>query len=392
MAPTVDLGVVEAATAAVDRVALGADQDEALIAIAASGRIVDLLIGPAGAGKTTAMRALRAAWETQHGPGSVVGLAPSATAAAVLGGDLGIATENTAKWLADHDRCGAAFREGQLVIVDEASLAGTFTLDRIAGLAAEAGAKVLLAGDWAQLQAVEAGGAFSLLAADRDDAPELFDIHRFRHDWEKAASLGLRHGHVEAIDAYQAHGCAHDGDSETMHDAAYAAWRQDLAAGLSSALVADDRRTVAALNARAREDRIRTGVVDPGRSIGLAEGTSASVGDLVITRRNDRRLTAGKTGWVRNGDRWTVTAIHDDGSVAARRAGYTRGATVVLPTAYAAERLDLGYAVTGHGAQGVTVETAHVIATSRTARENLYVALTRGREANRLRRHRHRPG
>jgi ATP-dependent exoDNAse (exonuclease V) alpha subunit len=253
----------------------------------------------------------------------VVGLAPSATAA-VLGGDLGIAAENTAKWLADHDRRGVAFRAGQLVIVDEASLADTFTVDRIAGLAVEAGAKLLLVGDWAQLQAVEAGGAFSLLAADRDDAPELFDIHRFRHDWEKAASLGLRHGHVEAIDVYQAHGRVHDGDTETMHDAAYTAWLHDLAAGLSSVLVADDRRTVAALNARAREDRIQAGVVDPGRGVALAEGTSASVGDLVITRHNDRRLIAGKTGRVRNGDGWTVTAIHADGSVEVRRAGPIR--------------------------------------------------------------------
>jgi ATP-dependent exoDNAse (exonuclease V) alpha subunit len=223
-APIVDLAAIETATVdVVDGVALGTDQTEALTAVAASGRAVDLLVGPAGAGKTTAMRALRAAWEIQHGPGSLVGLAPSATAAAVLGEDLGIATENTAKWLADHDRRGAAFRAGQLVIVGEASLAGTFTLDRIAGMAAGAGAKVLLVGDWAQLQAVEAGGVFSLLAADRDDAPELFDVHRFRHDWEKAASLGLRHGHVEAIETYQAHGRVHDGDTETMHDDAYTA-------------------------------------------------------------------------------------------------------------------------------------------------------------------------
>jgi hypothetical protein len=110
----------------------------------------------------------------------------------VLGEELGIVTENTAKWLTDHRLKGAVFRPNQLVIVDEAALAGTFTLDQLAGLAAQAGAKMLLVGDWAQLQAVEAGGAFSLLAADRDDAPELFEIHRFRHAWEKAASLSLR--------------------------------------------------------------------------------------------------------------------------------------------------------------------------------------------------------
>ncbi|MBX4378510.1 AAA family ATPase, partial [Mycobacterium tuberculosis] len=77
---------------------LGDDQAEALTQIAVSGRVLDVLVGPAGAGKTTAMSALRRTWEKQHGNGSVVGLAPSAVAAQVLGEDLGIATENTAKW------------------------------------------------------------------------------------------------------------------------------------------------------------------------------------------------------------------------------------------------------------------------------------------------------
>ncbi|RAE31971.1 AAA family ATPase, partial [Burkholderia multivorans] len=76
---------------------LGEDQVAALAAVAVSGRAVDVLVGPAGAGKTTAMRALRKAWESEHGTGSVVGLAPSAVAAQVLADDLGIATENTAK-------------------------------------------------------------------------------------------------------------------------------------------------------------------------------------------------------------------------------------------------------------------------------------------------------
>ncbi|WOF21901.1 AAA family ATPase [Microbacterium betulae] len=66
------------------------------------------------------MNALRRAWETERGRGSVVGLAPSAVAAQVLADDLGIEAENTAKWWDTHVRTGATFRRGQLVIVDEA--------------------------------------------------------------------------------------------------------------------------------------------------------------------------------------------------------------------------------------------------------------------------------
>ena len=165
-----------------------------------SGRTIDVLVGAAGAGKTTAMNALRRAWETEYGPGSVVGLAPSAVASEVLAEDLGIATENTAKWWHNHLTHGTTFTAGQLVIIDEASLAGTHSLDRITGLAETAGAKVLLVGDYAQLQSVDAGGAFALLAGDRDDAPELIDIHRFTNEWEKTASLDLRHGRTDIID------------------------------------------------------------------------------------------------------------------------------------------------------------------------------------------------
>lgn len=148
--PTVPLATVERNAAKPDREGrvLGSDQSEALAKVALSDRVVDVLVGPAGAGKTRAMSALRRAWE--HGRGSVVGLAPSAVAAKVLADDLGITTENTAKWWEVHERTGATFRKGQLVAVDEASLAGTLSLDRITAPATEAGAKVLLVGDHAQ--------------------------------------------------------------------------------------------------------------------------------------------------------------------------------------------------------------------------------------------------
>jgi conjugative relaxase-like TrwC/TraI family protein len=381
--PTVPLAVVERIAARPDRKGhtLGDDQTAALAKIAVSGRIVDVLVGPAGAGKTTAMSALGQAWEHEHGRGSVVGLAPSAVAAQVLADDLGIQTENTAKWWQNHLVHGDTFRKGQLVIVDEASLAGTLSLGRITELAAEAGAKVLLVGDYAQLQSVDAGGAFSLLVHDRDDTPELVDVHRFKREWEKTASLGLRHGRVEVIDTYLDHGRIQGGETEAMVDAAYAAWRADRQADRASVLVTDSNESVQALNQRARTDLILDGAVDARREVELHDGAHAAVGDTVITRRNDRRLRAGR-GWVRNGDRWTVTEVRDDDSLTLRRAGRKWGASVVLPADYAAEHLDLGYAVTSYRAQGITVDTSHVLVDGAMTRENLYVALTRGRETN----------
>lgn len=383
--PTVPLATVEKITGKPDLEGrrLGPDQAEALARIAVSGRIVDVLVGPAGAGKTTAMSALKRAWEQQHGTGSVVGLAPSAAAAQVLGEELGIATENTARWWQMHLVHGDTFAKDQLVILDEASLAGTGSLDRITSLAEHAGAKVLLVGDWSQLQAVDAGGAFGMLVHDRDDAPELTDVHRFSARWEKANSLNLRHGRTTAIDTLIEYERVRGGEQDVMVDAAYSAWRQDVQAGRASILVAEARETVTRLNERARADLILDGTITPGREAVLHDGTSASQGDRIITRENNRHLRS-KNGrlWVRNGDRWTVTNVSEDGSITVRPEGRRFGGAMVLPASYVAEQVELGYAITGHRAQGITVDTAHAVVTATTTRENFYVAMTRGRHGN----------
>lgn len=170
-APTVDIVIVDTITnQPVKGFRLSSEQAQAIAKVAVSGRQLDLLVGPAGAGKTIALRALKQAWTHQHGRNDVFGLAPSAAAAAVLAEELGIATKNTAKWVYEHQHGRAHFHRGQLVIIDEATLAGTLTLDRITAHAEQAGAKVLLVGDWAQLGRVH----------DRDRARRLEARHRPR--------------------------------------------------------------------------------------------------------------------------------------------------------------------------------------------------------------------
>ncbi|SFV22622.1 hypothetical protein SAMN04487966_104232 [Micrococcus terreus] len=143
----------------------------------------------------------------------------------------------------------------------------------------------------------------------------------------------------------------------------------------------DSNESVQALNNRARADLTLDGTVNARREVELHNGTRTAAGDTVITRRNDRRLRAGRS-WVRNGDRWTVTEVRDDGALTLRRAGRKWGAHVVIPAEYAAEHLDLGYAVTSYRAQGITVDTSHVLADASMTRETFYVAMTRGREQN----------
>ena len=105
-------------------------------------------------------------------------------------------------------------------------------------------------------------------------------------------------------------------------------------------LIAETREDVISLNARARADLILDGTISPSREVTLTDGTSAGVGDLIITRRNDRRLRNGKD-WVRNGARWKVTDVREDGSVTIRQPGKRAGGSIVLPASYVAEHVDL---------------------------------------------------
>ena len=400
---------------------LSIDQAHCVEQITTSGRSLDLLVGPAGTGKSTAMAGLRAAWEAEHGAGSVIGLAPSAAAAEVLGEDMGIDTDNLAKWLYEHRQHGQRVRElgelrerarlgalarrrpslrllegirrreealahwtlraGQLVVVDEASLASTFALDELMSAALDAQAKVVLVGDGAQLSSVDAGGMFRTLVRERgEDAPTLADVRRFKAAWEKGASLGVRLGTNAALATYATHGRISDGTRDDMLDALYDSWKIDTDRGLHSLMLASDTATVNELNARARSARVTGGFVAE-EGIDVAGAMTAGVNDLVVTRENDRRLTTG-TGWVKNGDVWTVSATHENGSMTVARA--SGHGSVVLPASYVAKNVELAYASTAHRAQGRTVDTAHAFASPTTTREVLYVALTRGSESNHL--------
>ena len=420
--PSVATGTVGAVTSAAlpgRSHPLTIDQAVAIEQIAASGRRVDVLVGPAGTGKSTAMAGLRAAWEAEHGADSLLGLAPSATAAEVLAEQLGIDTENTAKWLHEHRQQAerlakiadlrAALRSpatsrrrsslhaqvagveeevarwmlraGQLVIVDEASLVGTFALDELVAAARDARAKVVLVGDQAQLSAIDAGGMFAALVHDRGGlAAELTDVRRFTSPWEKAASVELRAGSPDAIDAYASHGRVIGGSRDEMLDALYGAWKHDSEEGRTSLMIAGDLGTVGELNAGAQADRMAAGSVS-GDRVAVAGGAMAGIGDQVVTRQNNRRMATGKR-WVRNGDQWSVTGSHGDGSLTLQRLRGT--AKVHLPADYVREHVELAYASTAHRAQGCTVDTAHAMVSPTTTREVLYVSATRGKKANRL--------
>jgi AAA domain len=325
------------------------------------------------------MRALTLAW-TQDG-GQVLGLAPSAAAAAVLGEQTGIRADTLAKltWSLDHGDLpdwAAAVGPSTLLIIDEAGMADTLSLDAAVQFAINRGASVRLVGDDQQLAAIGAGGVLRDIQQTHG-ALQLTELHRFSDPAEAAASLAVREGKPTALGFYLDHGRVHVGDLATTTEDAFTAWAADRAAGLDAIMLAPTRDLVAELNRRARNHRLNGDV--PNAAVRLADGNQGSVGDIIITRSNDRRLRFTATDWVKNGDRWTITHIGWHGELTVRHR-----LTVRLPADYGSESTGLGYASTIHAAQGVSADTMHGLLSGQESRQQLYTMLTRGRAANHL--------
>ncbi len=359
---------------------LGQDQAEAVRRLTLDGEAIACLIGPAGAGKSRAMGAAAEAWGDSTI--AVRGLAVSAAAAGVLQAEAGIGSETLAKFLFEHDRPEGPseqwrLQRGEVLVVDEAAMVSSADLARVVNLSMQAEAKVVLVGDHRQLGAVEAGGLFRLLAAETD-AAELNGVRRFHAEWEREASLRLRTGEKAVIEEYLHRGRVVGGERAVMVEEAFIRWQLTRARGESVVVCAADRATVDELAERARAARVAAGEVE-GEGV-VAGNHVVAVGDEVVTTRNDRRLVTSRGGWVRNGDRWQVLARHrDDSLLVEDLAGRGR---VVLPGDYVHDDVALGYAVTIHKAQGLTVDRSILLVDERTTAEGLYVGMTRGRTSN----------
>ncbi len=265
------------------------------------------------------------------------------------------------------------------MIIDEAGMADTLTLDAAVQFAIDRGASVRLIGDDQQLAAIGAGGVLRDITHTHG-ALRLTELHRFTNPAEAAASLALREGKPDALDFYLDHGRVHVGDIAKATEDAFTGWVLDRSAGLDAIMIAPTRQLVAELNRRARTHRLNGNV--PHAVVPLADSNQASVGDVIITRSNDRRLRLTATDWVKNGDRWTITRIGRRGDLTVR---HNRSElTVRLPIDYVRASTGLGYATTIHTAQGASADTMHGLLTGHESRQQLYTMLTRGRAANHL--------
>ena len=368
---------------------LSPDQRAAVEAIGRSPWLVQPLSAPAGAGKTTSLRALRAAAHHRH-DAKVLVLAPTGRAVDVAvregAGDEGF---TIAKAVQDLKNGTLTLDRGTLVVVDEAGMVGTDDLRQLLTVTTAAGVKTVLVGDAHQLAPVKArGGMFAHLCADLPWTQHLSEVWRMRNPEERAASLALRNGapHVvgTAVDWYRDHDRLRCGNQIAMATDALDGYRKDVAIGKDALLLCDTTEMADALNRRIHDDSIPADVP----TVIVARRQRVAVGDLILSRRNDPTIDVRRADDhhaaadpVRNGNRWRVAGI-DPGTnrIAAERLSDRAGA--VFDADYVGEHLNLGYATTVHAAQGVTADSTHAILGENSSRSMLYVAMTRARDAN----------
>jgi AAA domain/TrwC relaxase len=366
------------------------DQAAAALAVLTDGQLVSVINAPAGAGKTWVLAEAGRAWAAA-GLGPVIGITPSQSARNTLAAGVPV-SYNTAQFLGHlPGRRGARgpvrIGPGTLLVIDEASMISGPDLADLIAYAKAQGAKIILAGDTSQLQAVENGGGMALLASQLGYARLAHPV-RFRAAWEQQASLRLRDGDTTVLAEYDQHARIYGGDPEQMIDAAVAAYVALTTDGTDTLLMAADHTLRRELSRRIREDLITLGLVQPGPAVTIADGTKASPGDLIICTRNNHTIQAGEPGrTLANGDLLRIDAVTTVGLIVRRALDADPGTGQRRWTdhhfLFASYRnSELGYAVTDHTAQGRTVHTGLAVITGTEDRPHDYVALTRGTTIN----------
>jgi conjugative relaxase-like TrwC/TraI family protein len=348
-------------------------QQAAVSGICTCGHGVDLVLGVAGAGKTTALHAVRQAFEDAGF--TVVGTATSGQAARTLGRDAGIDRSSTLAsllWRLDHRQ--VALDRATVVILDEAGMTDDADLLHLLTRAADGGAKVVMVGDDRQLGAVGSGGGLGALIERHEPGVWVLDQNVRQVDRSERAALDeLRAGVVDvAVDWMAAHDRVVTApDRLELQGAMVDRWIRDVEAGRDTVMLAWRRASVDALNklgrtAFAERDRLS------GPELKTPDGRQYQAGDRIVT------LAPGARGEIVTSERGTVTEVDlSAGTISARMEDGRRQTFAKDLTD--AKHLAHGYAVTVHRSQGATTETTHRLEDGG-GRELAYVSMSRARQ------------
>ncbi|MBY2907751.1 Ti-type conjugative transfer relaxase TraA [Rhizobium leguminosarum] len=370
---------------------LSAEQRQAIEHVTGPAQIA-VVIGFAGAGKSTMLAAARQAWEAQGY--RVHGAALAGKAAEGLEQSSGISSRTLASWeyswQADRGRLNAR----DVFVIDEGGMVSSRQIARFVDEVKRAGAKLVLVGDHEQLQAIGAGAPFRAIAEAVGHA-QLSEVRRQKADWQKQASIDFAsHRTAAGLAAYQAHGNIQlKANRDDVLKAIIADYVADRSANPNDTRIAMAHRRidVAAINAGIRARLQERGELakgshppgDKGEELTYQTNNgkrSFARGDRIVFLENDRDLG------VKNGMLGEVIAVQPD-AIQVRldgKAPTQDGQRQVIIPVNSYQAFDHGYATTIHKTQGATVDRSFVLASTTMDRHLTYVAMTRHREAVQL--------
>ena len=351
------------------------DQLDALHHVLNAGGLA-VVQGRAGTGKSYTLSALAEVY--RRSGFEVLGLAPTNAVGRELAGDAQVTrggTLHSELWYVEQGK--RHWSEKTVILVDEAGMVDSKTMDRLMTAARAAGAKVVLTGDDRQLQSVNRGGLFRELA-ERHGAADITTVTRQRVDWQRQAAEDLAGGRArEALVAFEREGAINwSSDQEGASAALVARWAADSLERpqASRFVLAYTNAAVHDLNARIREVRAERGEI--GHDVMLTsegERRAFAVQDRVQIIRTEKSLGLfnGEAGVIERVQGETVHVRLDSG----QRVSWDSRAF---------DGFRHGYAGTVYKSQGRTLDETYLLHSAQWRQESTYVALTRQRESARV--------
>ena len=373
--------LAEATERAAERLggSLSGEQREALEVLTGRGGVT-VLVGEAGTGKGVVLGAAADAWERDGY--RVIGTAVAGAAAQRLGTEAAIKETMTSDALAHRVREDMLQLDSRSVVIfDEAAMADTRRLAEMVQLARDADAKLVLAGDTAQLSSIGAGGLFGGIA-ERTPTARLTEVYRANHEWEREAWGRLREGDAEtALAAYRAHDRLHLEETRTEAGermvSDWAAVRQAHPQERVVMITDASNDELDRLNRQAQEQRAAAGELGPER-VGLPDRPYGLASGDEILFASQHRVPGERR--VENGTRGVIVAADERTSAVRVQTDEPTPREFDVNTKQF-DGLRLAYAQHVYKAQGLTTDRALVLTGGwQTDREHAYVALSRSRE------------
>ena len=347
---------------------LAKEQKEAVLGLTQEQSLA-VLVGRAGAGKTTTLRAVSEIY--QNAGYRVIGASLSAMAAENLEQEAGIKAATLHSWLYKWDRYQAAsekflsfdsvieegvfkqldwykdlkhFESSKLtkdtvLIVDEAGMVGTRQWGELLTHVKRSGAKLIAVGDDNQFKAIEAGDFFRELKGQaaqhiqdqNSQITNLFslqEIRRQQHSWMREASHQLAELNIfEGLSTYEQHGYVQQTSRANLSEDIATYYLNKFKAGFSEEqqtglVLAFTNAQTNSINQAIREQLKQEGMIGKEDLVKL-NGQNFALGDRIVFLKNDktRLIITDADGVIqpeksiKNGTSGVIQGVNSDGDI-----------------------------------------------------------------------------